>query len=251
MMLRRLKKDVDPELPAKTRQIIDVVVPPKAMIGVTQQTLAGDGSALRRCLDLAADAKLKSVVEIVTNHLLEGEKVICFCYRRAFAERVLSDVRKKIKDSTAGYHAEYVHGGVVQKDRDLRIAAVRKHVGPALLSCTTDTTATGIDLSFSSIAVVAEFTWEPHELAQQEERLYKFGSAGKNLIQYIIARGTGDELIVRSIVSKLDMFEKIIGSTGDGMKDDFAEKKNVGLKTLFDALNEQRKAVDQVKKRVR
>lgn len=252
-MLRRLKKEVDPELPTKTRQFVDVIVPARAMIGVTEKSFAGDGAVLRRCLDLAADGKLRSVVDLIVNHCLEGEKVIAFCYRRAFAERVALDVARKHRDTAAALRVEWVHGGVSQKDRDLRIAAIRKHDGPALLACTIDTTATGIDLSFASVAVVAELSWEPHELAQAEERLYKFGAANKNLIQYVIARGTGDELVARAVVSKLDMFERVIGKTGDDMHEDFAKQKNSGLKTLYAALLEQQKAapVDCKKKRVR
>lgn len=252
MMLRRLKKDVDPELPQKQRQIIDVVVPAKAMIGVSESHLGGGGEGLRKCLDLAADAKLKSVVELVSNHLLEGEKVLCFCYRRQFAERVLSDVMRKVRGATGDARGEFVHGGVSSlRERENRIAALKNHKGPGLLACTIDTTSTGIDLSFATVSVFAEFTWEPHELQQAEERPYAYGKNKKYLVQYVIARGTGDELIVRAVVNKLDTFEKVIGATGDGMKQDLEGKKKGGLKNLFAALQEMQKAPDATVRRKR
>ena len=219
MMLRRVKSQVDDQLPDKTRQIVDVAIPARHIVAPSMQMLTGGtpGKEMRRCLDLAADGKLKHVIELVRSHVEEGEKVLCFCYRRRFAEAVA--------DAVGG---SFVHGGVPQSKRDERIAKLRAQKGPGVLCATIDTTSTGIDLSFASVAVVAELTWEPHELAQMEERLYRFGAGEgkrKNIVQYVIARGTGDELILRGVVSKLDQFERAIGPTGDRMKEDLGAKR--------------------------
>ena len=249
-MLRRLKKDVDPQLPSKTRQVVDVSIPARNVIAITQPMLGKGGGELRRCLDLAADGKLKSVVDLAASHLLEGEKVICFCYRRLFAERVADElisgpryasVRSIGDDEDSRALVEFVHGGLTQKERDKRIHRLRTHDGPGVLACTIDTTSTGIDLSFASVAVVGELTWEPHELAQLEERLYRFGDDSKALIQYVIARGTGDELILRGVINKLDTFERVIGATGDAMKEELTRKKEDGMRRLYAALAEMQK----------
>jgi SNF2 family DNA or RNA helicase len=232
--LRRLKRDVDPQLPEKTRQIVDVAVPARCMIGVGQHTLAGKGEELRRALNLAADGKLKPVVALVADHIAEGEKVICYCYRRLFAEEVAKEVRKKVGKEPL---IEFVHGEQSAKERDRRANALRTFKGPGVLVCTIDSYSTGVDLSFSNVIVVAELTWEPHELAQLEERIYKFDSGTKALVQYVIARGTGDELILRAVINKLDTFEKVIGPTGDRMKEDLSEKEQKrGLDRLYEAL---------------
>lgn len=245
LMLRRLKKDVDPEIPQKVRQIVDVSIPARQIVHVTEHMLSAGSGELRRCLDLAADGKLRSVVDLVAAHVLEGEKIICFCYRRRFAESVADELMTAPRYATAratDLKVEFVHGGLTQKERDKRIHALRKHKGPGVLACTIDTTSTGIDLSFASVAVVGELTWEPHELVQLEERLYEFGKKNKSLIQYVIARGTGDELILRAIISKLDSFEKLIGETGDQMKEELTTKKEDPLKRLYKALAAMQKA---------
>lgn len=238
LMLRRLKKDVDPQLPEKQRQIIDVTIPARQAITPSRGMFGPGGVELRRALDLAADGKLKAVVDLVRGHLDEGEKCICFCYRRLFAERVANDVAKKL---APGALVEFVHGGLSRKERDERIHDVRKHDGPALLACTIDTTSTGIDLSFASVSVFAELVYESHDLAQAEERTYRFGKGTKALIQYVIARGTGDELILRGVINKLDTFERVIGSTGDGMREDLAKKKEGALKRLYEVLVKMQK----------
>lgn len=238
LMLRRLKRDVDPQLPQKTRQIVDVTIPARQMIGVSEKLL-GSGKELRTVLNLAADGKLKSVVALVADHAAEGEKVVCFCYRRLFAERVVKDLKKKISEDTL---VVFTHGGLSQKERERRIAKVRAHNGPAVLACTIDTTSTGIDLSFASVAVFGELSWEHHDLAQAEERLYEFGKDAKALIQYVIARGTGDELILRAVIDKLDSTERTGVRPEDSLKEDLAGNKEDSMKKLYAALVAMQKA---------
>lgn len=237
LMLRRVKSEVDSQLPPKTRQVIDVRIPATKMVTITGSMMS-DRGALRRALDLSADGKIKAVVDLLRTHVEEGEKVICFCYRRLFAETLAKELKKK------GASAEYVHGGLVQRQRDERILLCRKSPEPCVLCATIDTTSTGIDLSFSSVAVFAELSWEPHELVQAEERIYRFGSSEKPLVQYIIAKGTGDELIVRAVVNKLDDFEKAIGKTGDRMKEDLSGglRGEAALRRLAGALAEMQQA---------
>lgn len=232
-MLRRLKRDVDTQLPPKQRVIIDVEIPARSMIGVGLHSLDKEGKELRRALDLAADAKLKTVVQRVIDHLSEGEKVICFCYRQAFTETVAQEVLRLFPDAKTAY----IHGGVTSvKERDKRLYELKAHDGPACLVGTIDTISTGIDLSFSSVGIVAELTWQYEEIEQLEERLYAFGKETKALLEYIIARGTGDELILRAVIQKLDTAEKVVGSSKDGMKEDLSKRKENSMKRLYDAI---------------
>lgn len=242
LMLRRLKKDVDPQLPVKQRQIVDVIIPANKTVYLSTESFGKGGKELRRALDLAADAKLKAVVELVASHAAEEETTLCFCYRRLFAERVASDVTKKVGEKVK---VVFIHGGLTQKERDRRIHKLREHCqkgGTGVLACTIDTAATGIDLSFASVAVVAELTWQNEDLVQLEERVYAYGKDTKALIQYVIARGTGDELILRGVINSLDTAERLIGSSGDRMKEDLAQTKEDPMKKLYAALVEMQQA---------
>ena len=240
MMLRRTAKEVDTELPDKTRQVIDVRIPANKMVMPSMSNL-GDRRALRRVLDLTADAKLRPVLELLKSHLEEGLKVVAFCHRRVFAETLVSG---SVKFGIENLSSTYVHGDISQKERDRRIVKAEKHVGPFLFAATIESCSTAIDLSFADIIVFCELTWVPSDLSQAEERGYKFGDGRKRLIQYVIARGTGDELILRAVISKLADFETIVGSTGDRMKEDLAGKKDpdAALKRLAAAMEEMHRA---------
>jgi len=238
-MLRRVKSEVDAELPPKQRQIVDVVIPSSKMIGPSPDLLS-NRAAFRRSLDVAADGALKPIIALVRQHLEEGEKVVCATYRRRLAEEIAAAVRL----GGAGFHAFesfVVHGQVSQRLRDERISLARRAEKPCLLAATIDVSSTGIDLSFASVCVVAELTWEPHDLIQLEERLYKFGrgtESPRSLIQYVIPRGTGAEIIASVLITKLDNFEKAIGKTGERMKEDLTDQVqgDAALKRLSKAL---------------
>lgn len=236
MMLRRVAKEVDSQLPDVQRQIVDVKIAAKKAIMPSYETLKNK-EHLRKVLDLAADGKLPQVVDLVTSHVEEGEKVLVFCHRRRFAEEVVAHVKK------AGYEADFVHGDLSMKERDKRIFAAEKAEGPYVLAVTIESCSTGIDLSFATVTVFAELTWEPAEAAQAEARTYKVDSGKKRLVQYVIAKGTGDELILKTVIAKLEDFEKIIGETGDRMRLDLKkkEKPEDALARLADALTSMSK----------
>jgi SNF2 family DNA or RNA helicase len=247
MMLRRTAKEVDKELPDKTRQVIDVRVPPNKMIMPSMSNL-GDRRALRRVLDLIADTKLRPTQDLLKSHLEEGLKVVAFCHRQVFAETLVSG---SVKYGIDNLYATYVHGDVSSKNRIAKIIAAEKNQGPVLFAATIESCSSAIDLSFADIIVFCELVWEPAELAQAEERSYKVGDGRKRLIQYVIARGTGDELILRSVISKLADFEAIVGSTGDRMRADLAGKKDpdAALKRLQEAMEQMHQAKPPKKKK--
>jgi SNF2 family DNA or RNA helicase len=201
-MLRRLKRDVSLELPAKTRQIINVDV--KSRGG----TWSSNPVTARRLLDAAADQKLPTAVELLRDHVQSGMKVVAFTWRKAVAEHLASELG-----------GEFVHGGVGADKRGARMAAVANAPGGGLLAATIDSCSTGIDLTWASVAIFVELTWEPADLLQAEARLHRFGATLPVLIQYVIARGTGDEVVAHGVVGKLDTFEAIIGSTGETLAD--------------------------------
>jgi len=220
-MLRRTKSDVALELPAKTRQVIRVDVGSKH----NGQSFSADsqGGALRAALAVAADAKLKdSAVPLIDEHLQAGAKVVVFTYRRAVAEYVACECGGML-----------LHGGISQAARTRTLHEIRKEES-SLLCATIDAASTGIDLSYADVAVFVELTYEPHELLQAEARLHRFGQKNPVLIQYLIARGTTDELVADVVINKLDVLEKSIGGFGEtALAEGFREDESSIMKDLY------------------
>ena len=227
--LRRTKREVLKELPALQRQIVDVQVPPRNRISVNAR-IVGDKRRMRMALDSAADGKFKSVLELVKGHLQSGARVVVGTYRRAVCE--------KFADLLGEYApTSFIHGGVALTRRGKIIDKLKKTEGACCLVANIDCISTGVDLTFASVVVMAELVWEPRDLIQFEARVHRFGAVEPVLVQYVIARGTGDELIVQAVIVKLDNFLDLVeNDTGDGLKQALEGPKDEGLSRLAAAL---------------
>lgn len=233
--LRRTKREVMKELPALQRQIVDVEVPPKHRVAMNAR-LVGDRRQMRMALDSAADGKLKSVLALVREHLEAGTRVVVGTYRRAVCEK-LADALGETAPT------KFIHGGVSLTRRPKIIDELRRTEGACCLVANIDCVSTGIDLTFASAMVVAELVWEPRELVQLEARVHRYGAKGDSvLIQYVIARGTGDELIMQAVINKLDNFLDLVETdSGDGLKEALTGPEDEGLSRLAAALKKMGK----------
>lgn len=227
--LRRTKREVMKELPALTRQVVDVEIPLGKRVGLSA-ALVGDRRKMRAALDSAADGKLKHVLALAQGHLEAGQRVVVGTWRREVAERIAAHLGEIAP-------TKFIHGGVALPRRSKIIDSLRKVDGPCCLVANIDCASTGIDLTFASVAVMAELVWEPRDLVQFEARLHRFGATLPVLVQYVIARGTGDELIVHAVINKMDNFLELVEKdAGDGIKETLAGERDEGLKRLAAAL---------------
>lgn len=209
LMLRRTRADVALQLPPRTRQVIYVDVLPGRIV-------ATDATAIRRHLEVAADKKLPAVEELLAAHLAEGRKVVVFTYRRLVAERLASSL-------AALAPAFVVHGGIHTMRREKAIRDWGAGPGGGLLAATIDTAGTGINLSAADVVVFAELTYEWHELAQAEARTGRKEGGHPVLIQYVIGRGSLDEIVFGVVRAKLEEAEKIVGKEASGLRGDWSE----------------------------
>ncbi len=229
-MLRRTAADVALQLPPKTRQIVMVEVPARAHL----MPDAG-AKAMRESLNKSADAKIADAAAMLLAHVSEGHKCVVFCYRRSVAEFIANTI------SEAGFTSGIIHGGVPALRRGLAIEKAKATLGGHALCCTIDATATGIDFSYADVGVFVELTYEPNELLQAEARLHRFGQQRPVLIQYIIARGTTDELIASKVVGKLDTWEAVVGTTGESLGGDLKGKPEEILADLYACIEKGKK----------
>ena len=228
-VLRRTKREVLKELPALQRQVVDVRVPPKNQLSVNAR-LVGDKRRMRMALDSAADGKHKHVLSLVKDHLEAGARVVVGTYRRAVCEKIADSLSQVAPTS-------YIHGGIPLTRRSKIIDKLKRVDGPCCLVANIDCASTGIDLTFAHVVVMAELVWEPRDLAQFESRTHRFGQEESVLVQYVIARGTGDELILQAVINKLDSFLDLVETdAGDGLKEALQGEKDEGLSRLAAAL---------------
>lgn len=218
-MLRRTKDDVGMQLPPRTRQIIEVDVERRFQLSMAI-ALQNDES-LRRALDMAADGKLPDVASLVLGHAVEGNKIVVGTWRKVVAEAIADSLRGQNVD------AHVIHGDIPEKKRKAIIEAK-----PTVVCATLDSMGMGLDLSYANIGVCAELPYVPSKLVQWEGRMHRFRQKRPTLFQYVIARGTADEIIRDIIIRKMNDFEKGVGKSSDRLINDLEGQKRTAVEVL-------------------
>ena len=228
--VRRLKRDVLPQLPAKRQ-----VVVPMALDNETEYRLAekdvvawlrrqpldlGDLDAkiaatlraerlaqITALKQLAARGKLAAAVTWIHDFLESGEPLVVFAHHAAVQEAVLQ------RFPGAGH----LLGRDSQQRRDQTVARFQEGGAgaPQLLVCSTLVAGQGITLTRASNVAFLELGWTPAQHDQAEDRCHRIGQHDAVTAWYLLAAGTIDETIAELLQAK----RSIVGAVTDGRRD--------------------------------
>jgi len=222
-MIRRLKKDVLKELPAKARFVISLPLqkrtkyieaensfiswlykqsPEKARKAAKAEKLVKFGYLKR----LAAKLKMKSITEWIDNFLEETEgKLVLF----AVHKKVIHTLHEKYK------HISVVVDGTIKgKKRKLAVDSFQKNKQVRLFIGNIKAAGVGITLTAASTLAFVELTFTPGDHTQAEDRIHRIGQKEKATIYYLIAKDTIEEDLCQIIQKK----QKVLDGTLDGKK---------------------------------
>jgi SWI/SNF-related matrix-associated actin-dependent regulator of chromatin subfamily A-like protein 1 len=236
IMVRRLKADVLTELPAKTRQIIEIEPTPDmeqyilaeneavASKEATYEELkakvelakAGSEEAYRNAVkelqsamqvsfeEMArlrhetALAKVPAVIEDIKDFLETGEKVVCFMHHK--------DCIEKIAKEFSG-QAVTLTGDTTQINRQAAIDAFQ--IDPVIRVFVGSITAAGvgITLTAASTVVFGELDWVPGNVTQAEDRCHRIGQKDAVNVRHIVLNGSLDAKLAKTLVEKQEIIE--------------------------------------------
>lgn len=212
-LLKRDRREILPELPPKTRQIIridagkaDFKKPPK-----------GTGSGgIHGALRVTANIKEDIVVEAVSNEAAEGGKCVVFTYLRdnaqamyaAFEKAREKDPRLKLRN----LRVWCVTGDVSTDARFKQAQAFREWEGAAIFIATIDSVPVAISLKGAQSVHFADLTFDPATLLQAEDRPYEMGTTGLAIIYYVVEK-TIDEHVIELVLPKMEMLENILAES--------------------------------------
>ena len=217
IMLRRLKADVLPQLPAKQRTVVPFTIRNKAEYNAALRDFKGwlrskgkDESkaivlaqitALKK---LAVEGKIKAVVEWVLDFLESGEKLVLFCSHHATV-----DVLKR----ELGRGVVAIDDRTPMKERTKHIHAFQHTPFVRVLVGTLKTVSAGITLTAASNVAKVELGWTPGEHDQAEDRVHRIGQqSGAVNIWYLVAVGT----IEMDILELIDKKREVLAAALDG-----------------------------------
>ena len=239
-MIRRLKKDVLPDLPEKTRTIIPVKIDNmeeykfaersfSEWLLETKDKVCMSAEALTQIeylKQIAAKGKLDEILDWIEDVVEQGEKLVVMAHHKEIIKEICSWLEKN--------SIKYVKliGGSSDKERKeteekFQIdESIKVFVGSSAAE-------EAITLTAASMMAIIELPWTPGSLDQREDRIHRIGQTKGCNYYYFIAEKTIEEAILKL----LDAKRKTITAILDG-KD--VDEKSILLE-LLDELREERR----------
>ncbi|HEX5225916.1 MAG TPA: DEAD/DEAH box helicase, partial [Solirubrobacteraceae bacterium] len=227
-LARRLKADVLPQLPAKSRSVVPLELDNEAEYRLAERDVvawlqsqpldlreldARVAAALRaerlvrlNALKLlAARGKLRGALAWVHDFLASGERLVLFARHREVQRRVLEHFPAALHILGADSHAA--------RDRALHDFQESDH---QLIVCSIDVAGQGLTLTSASNVAFLELDWTPAKHDQAEDRCHRIGQRDSVNAYYLLAAQTVDE----TIATLLERKRAVIGAVTDGRSDD-------------------------------
>lgn len=229
IMIRRLKKDVLPQLPPKVHQIIELptgdskitklLSKEKSLLGMANYNFSvkeyrdmmlswaarhatkigfGEMSTIRREV---AEAKFPFIVKHLEDAIASSGKVVCFCHHRS----IVAGLRNHFK-----YRCVTLVGDTATKERDNVVKRFQTEKEIELFVGNIQAAGLGITLTAASHVVFAEISWVPGEIEQCEDRCHRIGTTGSVLIQFLVMASSIDAAIAMTYIEKQGIIEKAL-----------------------------------------
>lgn len=222
VMIRRLKKDVLPQLPNKTRQCI--IVPADKVKSVKEEAKKwkavcdeiGYDTAVKQLEDGAgfafeemakvrqevALAKVPFVVEHIEN-IAASQKVIVFAHHKSVVEALMTELSE--------LNPVKVVGGMTPKEKDKSVKAFQTDDSVRVFVGNITAAGVGLTLTASSTVVFAELPFRPSDATQGEDRACRIGATSdKVLVQHILLDGSLDVHLAQMLIKKQTVCDKVL-----------------------------------------
>lgn len=241
VMIRRLKKDVLPDLPAKRRQIIDL--PANGCAGFVQAETEAEErfdteieaiEAERDFADANEDtqgyeasveklqsryraqftelselrhrtalAKAPKVIEHATELLEAVDKLVIFAHHHDVVQSLMEGLTDFNPVRLTGEDSQTVRQAAV--DRFQTDPACRVFIGSIMAA------GVGLTLTAASTVIFAELDWVPGNITQAEDRCHRIGQSDSVLVQHIVLDGSIDAKMAKTLVAKQDVADRALG----------------------------------------
>lgn len=218
-LVRRLKKDVLPELPEKRRQII--VLPNSAVLselsypGLPQdydeaiaELRSGAQVPFERIAQARHDEGLRKVpfaVEHVERALDSGlSKILVFAHHE--------DILDKLELKLTLHGIVRLDGSTPIPERQRAIEQFQSNDGIRIFLGSLKAAGVGLTLTAASHVLFVENDWTPSTLSQAEDRAHRIGQRDGVLCTYLVLDGTIDARMMKLVCKKIEIIERVLAA---------------------------------------
>jgi SWI/SNF-related matrix-associated actin-dependent regulator of chromatin subfamily A-like protein 1 len=229
--VRRLKRDVLPQLPAKTRAVVPIELDNEAEYRLAESDLlawlrsqpldlreldAKLAAALRaerlvrlNALKLlAARGKLNAALAWVHDFCSSGERLVVFARHR--------EIQRAVSARFPGALHILGEDTPAQRDAALRAFQADDDERNQIVVCSMEVAGQGLTLTRSSNVAFLELDWTPAKHDQAEDRCHRIGQQDAVNAYYLLAAETVDE----TIATLLERKRAVIEAVTDGREED-------------------------------
>jgi superfamily II DNA or RNA helicase len=215
-MVRRLKKDVLKELPAKVRQVLVLEAgasirellekEKKAYDEYAKHLKDGDFESpefadMSRVRKEVAIAKIPFIVDHLREVLEEQDKVCVFVYHHEVLDAIVA--------AFPGLCVS-IDGRTKNEDRQVAVERFQGDPNVRLFVGTIRAAGVGITLVASSTVVFGELDWVPGNVTQAEDRCHRIGQTDTVFVRHLVLEGSLDERMAQIIVEKQEVIDKAL-----------------------------------------
>jgi len=228
--VRRLKADVLPQLPAKTRTVVPVELDNESEYRLAETDViawlrsrpldlseldAKVAAALRAerlvrlnaLKMLAARGKLHAALAWIHDFCSSGERLVVFARHREIQRAVIERFPNALHILGEDTHAA--------RDASLEAFQAADRSDNQLIVCSIEVAGQGLTLTQASNVAFLELDWTPAKHDQAEDRCHRIGQQDAVNAWYLLAAGTIDE----TMATLLERKRAIIGAVTDGREE--------------------------------
>jgi len=219
VMIRRLKRDVLPQLPPKVRSFVpvqlhnreDYRLAEEDFIGFLRETKGAE--AARRASNAEALAKIEALKQLsvqgklaesidwISDFLENGEKLVVFAVHKFVIEALMQKF---------GKIAVKIDGSVSLSERNKAVEAFQGNDKIRLFVGNIKAAGVGLTLTASSNVVFLELPWTPGDLSQAEDRCHRIGQKDSVNIYFLLAPDTIEERLAHILDSKRKVLDAVL-----------------------------------------
>lgn len=173
--------------------------------------------------------KLDRLVEMASEALAAGDKILIFSQFREMAERLSTHVREAVE----GSEVLLLHGGTSKKARDEMVTRFQAERGPNVFVLSLKAGGTGLNLTAASHVFHYDRWWNPAVEDQATDRAYRIGQKRAVQVHKLVCAGTVEDKIDQLLEKKRKLAARVVGA-GESW---ITELDDGGLRELFSLSN--------------
>lgn len=226
-MLRRKKKDVLKELPDKIIQILEIQPNSKEqvylnreqnevkaelkkaqlemsqfLLGAQSQNIMGQISEVRKELAFLKTNRIKELIDDILEN--PNQKLLVFGYH--------NEPLKELAKICDEYDPMLIQGDTPKDKRDFIVQLFQNDTDKRLIIGNYQACGVGLTLTAADRVLFLEPSWVPAENEQAIDRTHRIGQKNSVLAQFVVYRGSLDEMILKSNFNKTSVIDKIINN---------------------------------------